>query len=71
MVALGQKISELAKFKTNLYWVFIIGLIIYYLLAIIPIIGGFVKLLALMASFGAALKNKKAFWAKASKAKML
>lgn len=71
MVAIGQKIAELAKFKTNLYWIFIVGLVAYYVLTLIPIIGWVVKLLVLIASFGAGLVNERNTWQNASKAKIV
>ena len=71
MLAIGQKLSEWLKFKINSYWIFTIGVIIYYALTFLPILGGLVKLIILIASFGAALMNDKATWQKASKAKVV
>lgn len=70
MFAIGQKIAELLKTKTNSYWLFLFGLVAYYALSIIPVVGFIVKALVLIASFGTALINEKAIWEKASKAKI-
>jgi hypothetical protein len=71
MLAIGTKISEWTKFKTSTAWLFIFGLIAYYLLTLVPIIGGLVKLVVLSASVGAAVKNDRLTWASASKVKLV
>lgn len=71
MVAIGQKTVSLLKFKTNPYWIFAIGLVAYYVLTLIPILGGIIKLFVLIASFGAALINERDTWRKAFKAKVV
>jgi hypothetical protein len=70
MVAIGTKVSSWLRLKTNNYLLFTIGLAVYYILSLVPIIGWLAKLVVLIASFGAALKNEKATWRKALEAKI-
>lgn len=55
MLAIGNKTVELARKKTKIGWAFLLGAIIYYLLSLIPFIGGLIKLAIIIVAFGAAL----------------
>jgi len=58
MVAIGQKVSGWTGSKlTGEYWVFVVGVLVYYLLSFIPIIGGLITFAVVTAGFGAALRN--------------
>lgn len=60
MVALGRKLEDWTgvSLKGN-YYHFLLGLVVYYLLSIIPIIGGIIKFFVMIAGFGAALRNER------------
>ena len=71
MVAIGQKIVEWTKIKVeSLNWIFVIGLLIYFFLSMIPVLGGFIKIFALLASLGAAITNDRKTYSQALKAKI-
>ena len=71
MYAFGSKLVSVTGTKlTNMKWVFVIGLVVYYILSLIPIIGGFVKMFVLLASFGAVLMSDRKMWKEARKAKI-
>lgn len=59
-MALGRKLeSFLPKQKISVYLSFALGLAFYYLLSSLPILGGFVKLMALLLGLGALFSYKK------------
>jgi len=59
-VFLGKKLETLLpKQKMNVYLSFAFGLAFYYLLAALPIVGGFVKLIALLLGLGALFSYQK------------
>lgn len=71
MVAIGEKLTQLTAWKLeNKYLRFFIGVFIYYALSIIPVLGGLVKLVVLIAGFGAALTNERESYKLARKAKV-
>lgn len=71
MLAIGAKVAEVANLKLSPVAVFIVGLLVYYLLVAIPFVGGLVKLLVVIAGFGAALVNDRATWQASRKAKIV
>lgn len=56
---LGQKIFDLANFKENSYAMMMIGLLLLYLLFAVPVVGGFVRILSLLAAIGAMVTLKR------------
>ena len=58
-VAIGRKIVEVTNQKTGDYSVFILGLLVYTLVILIPVIGVIVSILALLAGVGAIVMTKK------------
>lgn len=58
-IAIGRKIVEITNQKAGDYAVFILGLLLYTLIALIPILGTVVAVLALLAGFGAIVIAKK------------
>lgn len=58
----GQFVAEKLNLKINKYLVFILGGTIYYLIQLIPLIGGFVIFLVLLLGLGAVIAAKKDFY---------
>lgn len=71
MLAFGTKIAEWLKIKTNNYWIFLLGLSAYYLVSLIPFIGGLVKFVVIVVGLGAAMINEKNTWALARKSSVV
>ena len=61
MRLIGQLIFERFNWKENDYTSFVLGLIIYYLIQLLPIIGGIWTAIILLATLGASLLTKKDF----------
>ena len=70
-LAIGCFISERFKWKLGIYWVFVAGLILYYILGIIPLLGFFVKLIALLTGLGALFLQSKYHFASLRAKKMI
>ena len=60
MLALGQIIAKRFELKSKPVYVLLLGILIYYLLTLIPIIGFITKLIITLVGLGAALMNGKA-----------
>ncbi len=71
MIAIGNFISQKTNIKTNIYGFFVGGIVIYYLVSAIPVIGWLFSMLLVFASFGASVMNKKQAWDLATKAKIV
>lgn len=57
---IGKKLSELFGNKNlSIYWIFVLGLVAYYLVSIIPIVGGIVIMLTYFTGIGAILIQRK------------
>lgn len=65
IVAIGSYTFRLAKNTGTLTKSFIVGLLIYYLLTLIPVVGLIVKIVVLIAALGAAVTNDRRTWAMA------
>ncbi len=63
----------LARFnkKMTLMWTLVIGIFFYYLISMIPILGGLIKALFVVAGLGAFFMSYRATWQEASKAKIV
>lgn len=70
-IAVGQKITKLAKFKTSNALTFIIGLSAYTVISIVPIIGALVSLAAILSGTGAIILTKREFYLKLKSKKEL
>ncbi len=55
----GQKIFELANLKENRYAMLAVGLLLLQLVLALPVIGGFVRFLSILAAVGAILTLKR------------
>ncbi|PIT89126.1 MAG: hypothetical protein COU27_01960, partial [Candidatus Levybacteria bacterium CG10_big_fil_rev_8_21_14_0_10_36_7] len=55
MFWVGEKIFELAKKKARYGWVFVVGLIVYYLVTMLPIVGGLIVFVSTSVGWGAML----------------
>lgn len=71
MLAIGNFLSRKTNIKTSNYGIFALGLVVYYALNMLPIIGGLFTFVIGLASFGAALANKKLAWQASQKAKII
>lgn len=67
MRLIGELIFERFKWKANIYTSFILGLIVYYVIQAIPVIGGVWTVLVLLFALGASLLTKKDFLSSQSK----
>ncbi|MEX0616353.1 MAG: hypothetical protein WD231_00905 [Candidatus Woykebacteria bacterium] len=67
MLWVGTLLSEKTSWKINAYWAFILGVLIYYVVQIIPILGGIVTFLVLLFGLGASLIAKKDAYSSARK----
>lgn len=56
---LGAKIFEQTTKKTSPYWAYIVGIIVFYLIGWLPILGGIETVLALIFGLGTLLLTKK------------
>jgi hypothetical protein len=63
----------LAKFnkKAKLGWVFVAGIFLYYLISLIPILGGLIKALVVVAGLGAFFMSYRVTWRAGHKAKIV
>ena len=61
-VAIGRKIVEVINQKAGDYAVFILGLLVYTILTLIPVIGVIVGILALLCGVGAIVATKKSIY---------
>ncbi len=70
-IAIGQKITKLAKFKASSTSTFIIGLSVYTLISLVPIIGPLFSLTAILSGMGAVILTKREFYLKLKSKKEL
>lgn len=63
-IALGEKVSELANKKLSLSWTLVVGISIYYILSIIPILGFVFWMIAGFIGLGASLIEIKKLYKK-------
>lgn len=68
---LGEKVGTSLNSKLHSAWLFVIGLIIYEILILIPILGWLVELAALIFGLGALLMQKKYLYSSLRKEKTL
>lgn len=61
-IAIGQQLAKSFNFKLHLAWLFIIGLIVYEIVTMIPVIGWLLGLIALVLALGADLIQKKSYY---------
>lgn len=73
VIALGRKSLQFInkENKPNLNMTFLIGAIVYYLLTLIPIIGGITKLLIVLSGLGTEILARRDFYMSARKEKLL
>jgi cytoskeletal protein CcmA (bactofilin family) len=60
--ALGIKMAEVFKWKMRTFWIYTIGLIFFYVISSIPILGAFLAFIAVLAGIGAYLNNEKDYY---------
>jgi hypothetical protein len=58
-LTIGKSIAEKAKWNMNSYWTFVLGIISYYIIGFVPVVGGLMKIFATFAGMGAILIRKK------------
>jgi len=51
----GEKVFELAKKKARYGWVFVVGLVVYYFVTMLPVIGGLIVFVSTLVGWGAML----------------
>lgn len=68
---LGEAICRLFRASPRPGWAFVLGLVIYYLLALIPVIGWMVTLLVVLSGLGAELIARKDFYVAARNREIL
>lgn len=61
-MAIGAYVAKMGKFRLSPFWAFTTGLVLYYILGFIPIIGWLLKLLVLLAGVGAFVMQKKYYF---------
>lgn len=61
-MALGKHLSQVWKSNLSVSWQFVVGIAIFYLLGMIPVIGFFVKLVFLFAGVGALFLTQKEYF---------
>lgn len=66
---IGEKVGTSINGKLHMAWLFVIGLIIYEIIVLIPIVGWLVELAALIFGLGALLMQKKYLYQKLRKDK--
>lgn len=72
MLAMGKFLSQKANLKNSSELLtFLIGLIAYYVLTILPILGGLIKFILILIGLGAALVNDKKTYQASRKSKIL
>lgn len=69
--ALGQKASELTKMKVSPYVSYTIALVVYYLVSLLPLVGGIFKFVVLITALGAVLMSDKKTISLAKNAKVV
>ncbi|MBI2011381.1 hypothetical protein HYS91_01300 [Candidatus Daviesbacteria bacterium] len=62
MMLIGQKLMDLTNRKINLSIAFIVGLIIYEVLTLIPVIGWIIMFVSILVGMGAILIERKRFY---------
>jgi len=67
----GRAIFERTGNKTHEIWALIIGLVIYYLLGLVPIVGGIVTFLVVISGLGTAILTTRDFYAVARKSQSI
>lgn len=72
MLAFGKKLIEITGVKLDKPgYVYSVGVVSYFLLTLVPIVGGVLKILVVTAGLGAALVNEKNTYTAGRKAKIL
>jgi hypothetical protein len=61
-LAIGQFINAKGKWNIHPIWTFVGGLVIYYLVGIIPVIGALMKVIVLFAGLGTIVMQKKYYF---------
>jgi hypothetical protein len=69
--AAGAMISKKANWNINSIWSFVIGLVLYYVVGFIPVIGGLMKLAVLLTGIGALIIQKKHHFAMLREKKLI
>ena len=67
----GTTIFERTGRKLHEVWALIVGLVVYYIITLIPIIGGLVTFFVILFGLGAAILTKKEFYSAAKKKELL
>jgi len=70
-MALGKYLSQAWKSHLSVSWQFVVGMAMFYLLGMIPVIGFFVKLVTLFAGVGALFLSKKEYFTSLRAKKLL
>ena len=67
----GDFLRRKADKKTSDYWTFVIGLLLYYIITLIPVVGPFVTILTLMFGLGASVMVCKGIYLEARKKEII
>lgn len=70
-IAAGKYMVRKFNWKMNSYWAFIVGLILYYAIGIIPLIGSFAKLTVMLCGLGAIVIGIKNYYTTLSTKKLI
>jgi hypothetical protein len=70
-MAIGTYLTNVAKFKTSPFWTFVLGLLLYYAVGFIPVIGFLAQAVATLAGMGAIILQKKYYFDTLSTKKLI
>lgn len=71
MLWLGQRLLGLVSDSPSVAWAFLTGLVCYFIVSVVPLIGGLVTMLTMVAGLGAILIAKKELIAKLRRQEMV
>lgn len=56
---IGQKVLGLLNQKSSIYWAYVLGLLLFYILSLVPVLGGLITGIIMLMGLGAFLIQKK------------
>lgn len=62
ILAMGKYLGEKAKWNLTPVWAFVVGLLLYFLLSLIPFVGWLTKMVVTLAGVGALIFSKKSYY---------
>lgn len=70
-LTIGKFVAENTKLNSNLIWTFVIGIVLYYAVGFIPVVGMLIKIIVTLASVGAIAIQKKNYYSMFRKKKLI